>query len=268
MICFRSLSCILALIGCLISFQIHAESKTVYLTFDDGPMNSTLDILNLLVKEKVPGTFFLVGEHILIDSFKKETFHQLKSSPLAQIGNHSFSHAYNERYSAFYRDDNGMLQDFQKNNELLGLLKPPFIARLPSRSDWCFNQFSMNAICPKQSQEPWCLHNLHFNSLYCPSKEKQPASTSIDKLFENGFIIYGWDIEWLKNAQSKVLDSPSIVVTEIKRRFNSKYSVKPGKVVLLMHDRHFEGKEGIDNIRNLIHLIRQEKYNFDSMDNY
>jgi peptidoglycan/xylan/chitin deacetylase (PgdA/CDA1 family) len=37
------------------------ESKTVYLTFDDGPSQNTLDILKILDKHKIKATFFMCG---------------------------------------------------------------------------------------------------------------------------------------------------------------------------------------------------------------
>ena len=36
--------------------------KVVYLTFDDGPTNNTLEILKVLEKENVKATFFVIGE--------------------------------------------------------------------------------------------------------------------------------------------------------------------------------------------------------------
>ncbi|MCL2812371.1 MAG: polysaccharide deacetylase [Clostridia bacterium] len=38
--------------------------KVVYLTFDDGPCNSTLKLLEILREEGVPATFFLIGNEL------------------------------------------------------------------------------------------------------------------------------------------------------------------------------------------------------------
>ncbi|MCL2545003.1 MAG: polysaccharide deacetylase family protein [Clostridia bacterium] len=42
-----------------------ATRKVVYLTFDDGPCRSTLELLELLKAEGVPATFFLIGNELL-----------------------------------------------------------------------------------------------------------------------------------------------------------------------------------------------------------
>lgn len=241
--------CLFGLASCLLSFHSYAATNTVYLTFDDGPRKSTQEILDLLITEEVPGTFFLVGEHILMDPSRQKILEELQSSPWAQIANHSFSHGYGQRYSKFYSDPNGMLLDFQKNNELLGFVTPPFPTRLPGRIDWYFEQ-------------------RHINSTHYPHPSKRPAPTSFTKLAEHGFVIYGWDVEWGKNEMEGILESPRRVAARVKRRFNTGVSVKPGKVVLLMHDHHFHGKYRIDKIQTLIHILRQEEYVFDFIENY
>lgn len=43
----------------------HANSKTLYLTFDDGPEpEATLQVLDILDKYQIPATFFCVGERV------------------------------------------------------------------------------------------------------------------------------------------------------------------------------------------------------------
>ncbi|HVI39304.1 MAG TPA: polysaccharide deacetylase family protein, partial [Anaerovoracaceae bacterium] len=38
------------------------DPKTVYLTFDDGPSNRTVEILDILKKENIKATFFIIGK--------------------------------------------------------------------------------------------------------------------------------------------------------------------------------------------------------------
>lgn len=74
-----------------------ADVKTVYLTFDDGPSADTADVLDILAKEKVQGTFFVLGQQVekhgkLVKRIAEEGH---------ALGNHSYNHNYKELYSSF-----------------------------------------------------------------------------------------------------------------------------------------------------------------------
>ncbi|HEY9667481.1 MAG TPA: polysaccharide deacetylase family protein [Coleofasciculaceae cyanobacterium] len=70
-------------------------AKPIALTFDDGPWpNSTSQVLNILKKNNVKATFFVVGRQV-------KQYPQLTKRLVAEghaIGNHSWSHQYH-RYS-------------------------------------------------------------------------------------------------------------------------------------------------------------------------
>ncbi|MFZ6845229.1 polysaccharide deacetylase family protein [Undibacterium sp. RuTC16W] len=70
--------------------SIPPTQKKIYLTFDDGPEpGQTEHILEVLNKYHVPATFFMIGEKVeLHPSLVK----LVRQSPLASIGNHSWSH--------------------------------------------------------------------------------------------------------------------------------------------------------------------------------
>ena len=73
------------------SIKIQPE-KDIALTFDDGPYGtSTSQILDILEKENIPATFFLIGKNVLLhpDQVRREV------TDGDVIGNHSFSHAQN-----------------------------------------------------------------------------------------------------------------------------------------------------------------------------
>jgi len=82
-------------------YEAKAGSKTVYLTFDDGPTKYTPEILNILAEYDVPATFFVVGNtqytHYISDIV--ENSHA--------IGLHSYDHNFSQIYSsteAFFKD--------------------------------------------------------------------------------------------------------------------------------------------------------------------
>nr|WP_246272745.1 polysaccharide deacetylase family protein [Phyllobacterium pellucidum] len=72
-----------------------AAVKTIYLTFDDGPLNGTSNILNVLDAEQVPAALFMVGLHAEASKERQALVAKAKSLPFVTIGNHSYSHAYN-----------------------------------------------------------------------------------------------------------------------------------------------------------------------------
>lgn len=67
-------------------FRTACKKNFVAITFDDGPIENTKLIIDLLEKENVPATFFLVCEKL--DS---ENVHLYKK-PLFEVGMHTFNH--------------------------------------------------------------------------------------------------------------------------------------------------------------------------------
>ncbi|WP_292242848.1 polysaccharide deacetylase family protein [Mesorhizobium sp.] len=51
------------LIVLFLAFPAGAADRTIYLTFDDGPLTGTSNILDVLEAEQVPATLFMVGTH-------------------------------------------------------------------------------------------------------------------------------------------------------------------------------------------------------------
>ncbi|WP_068776970.1 polysaccharide deacetylase [Paenibacillus sp. FJAT-26967] len=73
------------------------DTPTVYLTFDDGPSRYTPQVLEILRKEGISATFFVVGEQV---QAYPELARQLVREGHA-IGNHSFDHTYKNLYKDF-----------------------------------------------------------------------------------------------------------------------------------------------------------------------
>lgn len=70
-------------------WRMDRREKSVYLTFDDGPIpKSTPVILEILRKYNVKATFFMVGENI---QRHPELFQQIVDEG-HQIGNHTYNH--------------------------------------------------------------------------------------------------------------------------------------------------------------------------------
>ena len=81
------------------------NNKIAYLTFDDGPSENTLNILDILDKYQIKATFFVVGP-----SYK------LKNDLLTQIVNRGHKlaiHSYEHNYSEIYQSKEAYIKDFE-----------------------------------------------------------------------------------------------------------------------------------------------------------
>lgn len=81
------------------------SAKKVYLTFDDGPGTQTSLILDVLKKEGVKATFFVIGKE---DEYSKRMYKRIVKEGHT-LGMHSYSHVYSDLYSskkAFKKDLN------------------------------------------------------------------------------------------------------------------------------------------------------------------
>ena len=110
------------------------QKKVIYLTFDDGPSDRvTPKILDVLKKEKVPATFFIVGTQA---ERRKNILKRIYDEGHS-IGVHSYSHKYKEIYSS----REALLKDIDKCNDVICSVTGSFtnIYRFPGGS------FSVNA---------------------------------------------------------------------------------------------------------------------------
>ncbi len=84
------------------------DMPTVYLTFDDGPSQNTVKILEILEHYNVKATFFVTGKAGADGIYRKivEGGHG--------YGNHTYSHEYDEVYAS----SGGFWKNIQKNDEL------------------------------------------------------------------------------------------------------------------------------------------------------
>ncbi|CAM4421037.1 peptidoglycan/xylan/chitin deacetylase (PgdA/CDA1 family) [Paenibacillus endophyticus] len=77
--------------------KAEANQKTVYLTFDDGPSKNTGLVLDILKREGITATFFVLGEHVLKQPLLAKRIIEEGHS----IGNHTFNHKYEQLYGSF-----------------------------------------------------------------------------------------------------------------------------------------------------------------------
>lgn len=90
----------------------HSEPKRVFLTFDDGPTEAvTPFILDLLKKENIKGTFFVLGS--MVENYPDLVKREYEEGHF--IANHGYSH----RYKEIYQSSDSVLDEYNRTNDLI-----------------------------------------------------------------------------------------------------------------------------------------------------
>ena len=129
---------VLLFISCLVGSQIalgystltknRNDEKVIYLTFDDGPSIMTDKVLDVLKKNNVKATFFIIGNQIKgQEAVVKRIYTEGHS-----IGLHTYTHTYKKIYSTRKGFISEMLKSQDEINSLIGI--KPTIIRFPSGS--------------------------------------------------------------------------------------------------------------------------------------
>ena len=147
------------------------DTRTVYLTFDDGPSARTEEILDILEQYNIKATFFVVNN----DSEKAKQTISRAYSEGHSIGVHSASHSYKE----IYRSVDSFLQDFESCfsyiTEITG--DTPTIFRFPGGSVNSFNK----AVCHDIAQEMYRRGFVYFD--WNVSSDDATRSYSEDSIY-------------------------------------------------------------------------------------
>jgi peptidoglycan/xylan/chitin deacetylase (PgdA/CDA1 family) len=225
---------IFATLGFFIIPVIHAacpdgKSYEVHFTFDDGPHGVlTPKVLDILKEEKVPSTFFVLGEHFaggrenpsnkskyaLLDRMKKEGH---------KIGSHTYKHINHPQYSAAEVRDNIM-----KTNPLIKEYLSP-VLRLP------YGGGSFRSSNPAVQAKNDMVMNTIKNA---------------------GFKHVGWDID---TNDWDVKKRPGLLQNMLRDICRQK-----GGVVLFHDVQSFT----VENLRSWIRAIKNEGHTFSSLERF
>lgn len=116
-------------------WRMKKDERTVYLTFDDGPIpESTPFILETLAEFGIKATFFMVGENV---KRHPELYERIVAEG-HQVGNHTFNHL-----GAFKHWTITYIINTFKANELIHahLFRPPHGWMRPSEYYWLRKEF-------------------------------------------------------------------------------------------------------------------------------
>jgi len=218
-------------------------TKTMYLTFDDGPLKGTRNVLRATREEGIEATMFFVGEHIRNNT---ALFNKALSMPNLQISNHTYSHA-NNKYEEFYNNKELVLKDIDKAQKLIG---GPKYLRLCGRNVWRL---------PSVKRDDFAIRDA----------QRQREVTDYNEVEAKGYQIYGWDIEWEFDHATKLpLLSADEMADKIEHRYNRGYTAKKGKMILLAHDYMFKGEEGRYRLKEFISILKSRGWKFATIGNY
>ena len=106
-------------------YTLDASKKTIAFSFDDGPSNYDLSIIDALVDAHATATFFLVGNRIT--SFEKSVNKMIENN--MEVGNHSYNHKYMKKMSKTQVEDqinktNNIYKDL--TGKSMTLFRPPY----------------------------------------------------------------------------------------------------------------------------------------------
>lgn len=155
------------------------SNKTVYLTFDDGPSSLTNKVLDLLKKEEIKATFFVVGTKT---NEGKALLKRIENEGHA-LGNHTYSHNYNY----IYKSADNFFNDLYKNEEVIyeSSEKHPKIIRFPGGSNNAATKTEkgkkvMNEIMDRLEREGY----VHFD-WNASSGDASAVPASVDQIIYN-----------------------------------------------------------------------------------
>jgi chitin disaccharide deacetylase len=204
-----------------------ATPGVVYLTFDDGPIDATFAVLDVLARHGVEATFFVNGFHLFGEGDENETRALAALQRTLEdghvVGNHSYDHmlhnccedgacgaAVCNRVARWnvgaYRDPAIELASFLPTNvdEVRALLPAGAshpndhltrLARLPYTNAW--RAAGLRADCPCCTFDDVAQRSA---PLACaqgrPTASATVAARVADELAARGFEVWGWDLEW------------------------------------------------------------------------
>lgn len=125
--------------------------KIAYLTFDDGPSEQTIIVLDILKEENIHATFFLIGEEITPE---REAIVKRMVEEGHTIGLHTYCHD----YDVIYRSVDDFLADYEKLYkrlyEVTGL--KPSIFRFPGGSTNRYGKTMIKAVKNEMERRGFC----------------------------------------------------------------------------------------------------------------
>ena len=204
------------------------HKKKIYLTFDDGPNDGTINVLNAIKEDSIPATFFVVGKHVFSGPLQSATWKQLETDTSIELCNHSYTHALN-RYAKYYQHPGEVVKDIQRNQDSLSFNTK--VVRMPGRNAWRIGAINRTDI--------------------------KESIAAIDAVHSAGFAVMGWDLEWMFDHKTLALVTDTgLLLRRIDNMLQAKKTKTPGHLVLLAHDQAFQTKESVAQLHYVFQQLK------------
>lgn len=218
-----------------------SQSYTIYLSFDDGPLEGSEEINTAVLQEKIKINVFVVGIHTKANKRLGAFYDSYLKNPFIEVGNHSYSHAGN-KYRKFYQHPQEVLKDFLKCQQELNI--PYKIARQPGRNQWRLKDTVINDV--------------------------RSGAASADSLFKEGFKVFGWDIEWRHHKKTGLpVQTADEMIKKIELLLKNGKTVRKNHLILLAHDEMFRKSWAESELKKLIDQLKAKGYyTFEHLSSY
>jgi len=217
------------------------KKKTIYLTFDDGPNKGTRNVMRIVKQENIPVTLFVIGEHVYGSRYQSAIYDSVSNDELFEIANHSYTHAFENRFDKFYAVPDSAVKDFIRCADSLQLTSR--IIRTPGKNIWRTDSIS--------------------------STDIKRSTAAADSLQSKGFRAVGWDLEWHFNDQQRLVQSMDQMLNEVDSVFTNNKTKTVDHLVLLAHDQVYANSEDSASLQNfIIRLKGKDEYNFETVSEY
>jgi hypothetical protein len=217
------------------------KKKTIYLTFDDGPNKGTRALMHIIKQENVPVTLFVIGEHVYGSKYQSAIYDSVSQNALFEIANHSYTHAFENKFEKFYAVPDSAVKDFLRCADSLGLTTN--IIRTPGRNIW------------------------RTDSISCTDMKNSIAAA--DSLQSRGFKAMGWDLEWHFNDQQRLVQTTEEMLAEVDSAFAHNKTKMSDQLVLLAHDQIYANAEDSSSLQQFIFQLKcKDEYNFETVSKY
>lgn len=205
-----------------------AKCLVVYLTFDDGPHQSTPGLVSLLRSKQAKASFFIIGsQRDRLPEFDS-IYRANCTDTLFRFYNHTYSHAITGgRLPRYYSRPDSVYADIEKNRQYIP--EGSRHIRFPGKNTWLTS------------------HRARMDYFTGPVIERLADRGKTDR-------VIGWDISWKKTKGKHAVDAliyNIIGTTKRHRPFNN-------HVVLLCHDYQFRRKESLEDLSYLIDVLREK----------
>ena len=180
------------------------DEKVIALTFDDGPdKDFTPQVLDILKKNNVKATFFVVGENVEWNAEILKRQHEEGH----EIGNHTFTHinVSKKGYNDIYKEINNTQQAVKKViGEEPKLFRPPYRAISKAMCN-IVKEKDMNIVLwSNLDPRDWSNPGVYY------------IVDTITSKVQNGTIILSHDYNNLRNKKSQTVQALEIVIPKLK----------------------------------------------------